>query len=43
MPVIVPKSSQELWLNPEIQDPSRLTEVLKPYPAEEMLYEPAVI
>jgi len=43
MPVIVPKAVQELWLNPEIQDPARLAEVLKPYPAEEMICEPADI
>ena len=43
MPVIVPKSSQELWLNPELQDPALLAGVLKPYPAEEMICEPADI
>lgn len=41
MPVIVPKASQELWLNPEIQNPALLAEVLKPYPAEEMICAPA--
>ncbi len=36
MPVIVPKVAQELWLNPEIKDPSKLLNILKPYPATEM-------
>jgi len=41
MPVIVPKAGQDLWLNPEIQNPALLAEVLKPYPAREMTGEPA--
>ncbi len=41
MPVIVPKGCQDLWLNPEIQNPALLAEVLKPYPAREMTGEPA--
>jgi putative SOS response-associated peptidase YedK len=36
MPVIVPKVAQELWLNPEVKDSSKLLHILKPYPAEEM-------
>ena len=43
MPVMVPKAAQELWLNPEIQNAALLAEVLKPYPAEEMICEPADI
>ena len=41
MPVIVPTAGQDLWLNPEIQNPALLAEVLKPYPAREMTGEPA--
>ena len=41
MPVIIPKAAQDLWLNPEIQNPALLAEVLKPYPAEEMICAPA--
>lgn len=41
MPVIVPMVVQELWLNPEIKDPSRLLDILKPYPAEELVCKPA--
>ena len=40
MPVIVPKVAQELWLNPDIKDPARLLDILKPYPSEEMICEP---
>lgn len=40
MPVIVPKVAQELWLNPEIKDPSRLLDILKPYPAGELVCNP---
>lgn len=43
MPVIVPQAAQNLWLNPDVQDPAVLTEMLKPYPAEEMICEPAAI
>jgi putative SOS response-associated peptidase YedK len=43
MPVIVPKAGRDLWLNPELQDPALLAGVLKPYPAEEMVSEPADI
>ena len=43
MPVIVPKAERELWLNPELQDPALPAGVLKPYPAEEMICEPADI
>ncbi len=36
MPVIVPAAAHTLWLNPALQDPGRLLDILKPYPAEEM-------
>ncbi|HPE06352.1 MAG TPA: SOS response-associated peptidase [Smithellaceae bacterium] len=36
MPVIVPKTAQELWLNPESKDASKLLDILKPYPADQM-------
>ncbi len=36
MPVIVPAAAHALWLNPALQDPGRLLDILKPYPAEEM-------
>ncbi len=33
MPVIIPKEKEDLWLNPELQDPGKLLDLLKPYPA----------
>ena len=36
MPVILPPSAYERWLNPNEQSPDQLNELLKPYPAEEM-------
>lgn len=40
MPVIIPKNSEDLWLDPEEQDPEALFGPLKPYPAELMeMYE----
>lgn len=36
MPVIVPEVARGLWLNPNVKDPARLCDLLKPYPAEEM-------
>jgi len=41
MPVIVPPNVQDLWLNPAIKDPSRLLDILKPYPADELGCKPA--
>ena len=41
MPVIVPKESQALWLETQNNDVSNLQDVLKPYPADEMICEPA--
>lgn len=40
MPVIIPKDSEDLWLDPEEQDTEKLLGLLKPYPAELMkMYE----
>lgn len=36
MPVILPRSAWELWLDPACEDATRLRELLVPYPAEEM-------
>lgn len=36
MPVVLPKGAESLWLNPEAEDPSRLLDLLQPYPADEM-------
>jgi len=36
MPAIIPKEVRDLWLDPEIQDPGKLTQLLIPYPSEEM-------
>ena len=41
MPVIVPKESQTLWLETQNNDVSKLQDILKPYPADEMICEPA--
>lgn len=40
MPVIISKDQQGIWLDGAVTDPSRLLEMLKPYPAEEMEYKP---
>lgn len=34
MPVILPRSAEELWLDPEVRDPNLLRELLVPYPDE---------
>jgi putative SOS response-associated peptidase YedK len=36
MPVILPRSSYDLWLNPGIHDPKRLEPLLVPSPTEQM-------
>ena len=36
MPVILPKEMEELWLDEEVQDPAVLTDLLRPYPADQM-------
>ena len=41
MPVIVPKEAQGIWLDTTIKDPSKLPDILKPYPAKELTCEPA--
>lgn len=37
MPVILPKGAESLWLDPEAEDPSRLLDLLQPYPTDEMV------
>ncbi|MGO9469710.1 MAG: SOS response-associated peptidase [Isosphaeraceae bacterium] len=36
MPVILPRSAYDLWLDPGIHDPKRLAPLLVPFPADEM-------
>lgn len=36
MPVIVSKENEDLWVDPECQDQTKLLSILKPYPADEM-------
>lgn len=36
MPVIVAKDTEDLWLDPQVQDTAVLRELLQPYPASEM-------
>ena len=36
MPVILPKDAEALWLDENVQDPAVLTDLLRPYPADEM-------
>ena len=36
MPVILPKSAYNLWLDPEVNDVKQLRPLLVPYPADEM-------
>jgi putative SOS response-associated peptidase YedK len=37
MPVILGREARMLWLDADIEDPSALKEVLRPYPAQEMV------
>lgn len=37
MAVILPPAYFDVWLNRDIQDPAQLSDLLKPYPAEEMV------
>jgi putative SOS response-associated peptidase YedK len=37
MPVILGKQARTLWLDPEVEDVAALQELLRPYPAEEMV------
>ena len=41
MPVIVPPSAYDQWLDPTLSDPARLEPLLRPYPAVEMAAKPA--
>lgn len=36
MPVILPKAAEDFWLDPAVKDHTRLLDLLRPYPAEEM-------
>jgi putative SOS response-associated peptidase YedK len=36
MPVILPTSSLDFWLDPAVEDHTRLLDVLRPFPAAEM-------
>lgn len=36
MPVILPKASEDFWLDSSVEDHTRLLDLLRPYPAEEM-------
>jgi putative SOS response-associated peptidase YedK len=37
MPVVIPKSAYDIWLDPTIKDPERLQPLLAPYPSDEMV------
>ena len=36
MPVILPKAVEDFWLDPTVDDHTRLLDLLQPYPAGEM-------
>jgi putative SOS response-associated peptidase YedK len=36
MPLIVDPADYDLWLDPEVKDPARLQDLLRPLPADEM-------
>ena len=36
MPVILPREFEDRWLDPDVDDGSRLLNLLKPYPSEQM-------
>ncbi len=40
MPVIIPPGGYDLWLSPEVGDPSALSSFFSPYPSEEMVAYP---
>jgi putative SOS response-associated peptidase YedK len=40
MPVILPRTAYDLWLDPAEQEPGAFQELLGPYPADEMLAYP---
>ena len=37
MPVILSREKESLWLDPSVREPALLEELLRPYPAQEML------
>jgi putative SOS response-associated peptidase YedK len=43
MPVILPKETAEAWLDEGTKDAAKLTQYLKPYPAEAMIAHPVSI
>ena len=40
MPVILDAEDYDRWLAPEVQDPAQVADLLRPYPAEQMLATP---
>lgn len=40
MPVILPQTDYDTWLNPQLQDPGALNPLLRPYPADGMIASP---
>jgi len=36
MPVILPRDQEQLWIDPEVEDPHFLQSLLEPYPADRM-------
>ncbi len=40
MPVILPADARALWLDTDIEEPRALQDLLRPYPAEEMRFDP---
>ena len=40
MPVVIPPASFEIWLDPEIHDPGRLSRLLRPFHPDEMTAYP---
>jgi len=36
MPVIIPRSAYDLWLDPTVKDPAKLKPLLVPFPTDEM-------
>ncbi len=41
MPVILPREMEELWLDEQVQEPAVLTDLLRPYPADDMVVSEA--
>ena len=37
MPLILRPEDYDVWLDPKVRDPERLTSLLRPFPAEEMV------